>query len=90
MGILLNILIYILSSQGLAKLYGSRIDSIKQSIQEINTKVDIPELYHLLGYIEKMYEDEKFYLKEKTKDNFLWIGIITVFIIVPTILACVF
>jgi len=84
-GILLNIIIYMLSSRRLANLYGSKISSIKQSIDEINSRVDFPELYDILHIVEKMYEDKKNYLKENTKDNFLYIILLSLLIIVPAI-----
>lgn len=90
MGILLNIIIYMLYYRRLTNLYKSKIDSIKIQIDEINSKVNFPELYNILQVCKNMYEDEKNYLKENTKDNFLYILLFSLVIIVPAILSIIY
>lgn len=86
MGILVNIIIYILSSRRLTNLYESKIDAIKVSLKELSTEFDTVEIFSCVKIIKGMYATQIKELKEDTKFNFLCIILFSLVVIVPAIL----
>ena len=86
MGILFNIIIYILSSRRLTNLYESKINAIKVSLKELSTEFDTIEISSYVKIIKGMYATEIKELKEDTKFNFLCIILFSLVVIVPAIL----